>query len=162
MTHWADEGAHDNIPAKSMVAGQNCYFLLTPPAGAGHAHQIPRVVRTLGYGRRPARLGSGLPNDNETFITPDDNSTAISVTQPISSSGFFFYYTVPLTPTINLTKGQTLYLKLYPTGKTSVNGGTAGYNSDSRLHSCFVIEAIPSFHTAKPAGAPLFRNRSTT
>lgn len=63
---------------------------------------------------------------------------------------------MPLTPTINLTKGQTLYLKLYPTGKTSVNGGTAGYNSDSRLHSCFAIEAIPSFRTAKPAGALYF------
>ena len=31
LTHWADEGAHDNIPAKSMVYGQDSYFLLTVP-----------------------------------------------------------------------------------------------------------------------------------
>lgn len=156
MTHWADEGAHDNIPAKSMVAGQNCYFLLTLPL----AQDMPAKFRVSfglsGTGGAPRDWVLAYSNDNETFITPDDNSTAISVTQPISSSGFFFYYTVPLTPTINLTKGQTLYLKLYPTGKTSVNGGTAGYNSDSRLHSCFAIEAIPSFRTAKPAGALYF------
>lgn len=161
MTHWADEGRARQHPGQ--VDGRRPELLLPAdaPAGAGHAHQIPRVVRTLGYGRRPRDWVLAYSNDNETFITPDDNSTAISVTQPISSSGFFFYYTVPLTPTINLTKGQTLYLKLYPTGKTSVNGGTAGYNSDSRLHSCFAIEAIPSFHTAKPAGASI-SNRSTT
>lgn len=53
-------------------------------------------------------------------------------------------------------KGQTLLLKLYPTDNVSCNGGTAGYNSDSRLHSCVAIEAVPKFSTPKPVGAVYF------
>lgn len=156
MTHWADEGAHDNIPAKSMVADQNCYFLLTLPLAQDMPPRFRVSFGLSGTGGAPRDWYMAYSNDNQTFITPDDNSTLISISKPISGSGFFYYYTVTLSPTINLTKGQTLYLKLYPTGKVSVNGGTAGYNSDSRLHSCIAVEEIPSFSTPKPAGAVYF------
>lgn len=161
MTHWADEGAHDNIPAKSMVAGQNCYFLLTLPL----AQDMPAKFRVSfglsGTGGAPRDWVLAYSNDNETFITPDDNSTAISVTQPISSSGFFFYYTVPLTPTINLTKGQTLYLKLYPTEKPA---STAARRATTPTRACTHASRSRRYRRSAPPNPPepSISNRSTT
>lgn len=156
LTHWADEAAHDNIPAKSMVYGQDSYFLFTIPV----AEDLPSTLRISfglsGTGGAPKNWALAYSTDGERFVTPADKSTAISIPAGISGSGFYYYFTVPLTPEMPVTKGQTLLLKLYPTDNVSCNGGTAGYNSDSRLHSCLVIEAMPSFETAEPAGAIYF------
>ena len=72
--------------------------------------------------------------DGEEYVTPSDGSTAIAIPEAITGSGYFYYFTVTLTPQLRLMKGQTLLLKLYPTDNVMCNGGTAGYNSDSRLH----------------------------
>lgn len=156
LTHWADEAAHDNIPAKSMVYGQDSYFLFTIPV----AEDLPATFRISfglsGTGGAPKNWALAYSTDGERFVTPADNSTAISIPAGISVSGFYYYFTMPLTPETPVTKGQTLLLKLYPTDNVSCNGGTAGYNSDSRLHSCLVIEAMPSFDTATPDGAIYF------
>lgn len=156
LTHWADEAAHDNIPAKSMVYGQDSYFLFTIPV----AEDLPATFRISfglsGTGGAPKNWALAYSTDGERFVTPADKSTAISIPSGISGSGFYYYFTMPLTPETPVTKGQTLLLKLYPTDNVSCNGGTAGYNSDSRLHSCLVIEAMPSFETATPDGAIYF------
>lgn len=156
LTHWADEAAHDNIPAKSMVYGQDSYFLFTIPV----AEDLPATFRISfglsGTGGAPKNWALAYSTDGERFVTPADKSTAISIPAGISGSGFYYYFTMPLTPETPVTKGQTLLLKLYPTDNVSCNGGTAGYNSDSRLHSCLVIEAMPSFDTATPDGAIYF------
>lgn len=156
LTHWADEGAHDNIPAKSMVYGQDSYFLFTVPL----AEDMPATLRISfgmsGTGGAPKNWALAYSTDGSRYVTPSDNSTAISIPEPIASSGYFYYFTVELTPPVRLMKGQTLLLKLYPTDNVSCNGGTAGYNSDSRLHSCLAIEALPSFETPKPDGAIYF------
>lgn len=156
LTHWADEAAHDNIPAKSMVYGQDSYFLFTIPV----AEDLPATFRISfglsGTGGAPKNWALAYSTDGERFVSPADKSTAISIPSGISGSGFYYYFTMPLTPETPVTKGQTLLLKLYPTDNVSCNGGTAGYNSDSRLHSCLVIEAMPSFETATPDGAIYF------
>lgn len=156
LMHWADEAAHDNIPAKSMVYGQDSYFLFTIPV----AEDLPATFRISfglsGTGGAPKNWALAYSTDGERFVTPADKSTAISIPSGISGSGFYYYFTMPLTPETPVTKGQTLLLKLYPTDNVSCNGGTAGYNSDSRLHSCLVIEAMPSFETATPDGAIYF------
>ena len=156
LTHWADEGAHDNIPAKSMVYGQDSYFLLTVPL----AEDMPASFRISfgmsGTGGAPKNWAMAYSTDGEEYVTPSDGSTAIAIPEAITGSGYFYYFTVTLTPQLRLMKGQTLLLKLYPTDNVSCNGGTAGYNSDSRLHSCVAIEAVPKFSTPKPAGAVYF------
>ena len=156
LTHWADEGAHDNIPAKSMVYGQDSYFLLTVPL----AEDMPASFRISfgmsGTGGAPKNWAMAYSTDGEEYVTPSDGSTAIAIPEAITGSGYFYYFTVTLTPQLRLMKGQTLLLKLYPTDNVSCNGGTAGYNSDSRLHSCIAIEAVPKFSTSKPAGAVYF------
>ena len=156
LTHWADEAAHDNIPAKSMVYGQDSYFLLTVPL----AEDMPASFRISfgmsGTGGAPKNWAVAYSTDGTEYVTPSDGSTAISIPGAIASSGYFYYFTVTLTPQLRLMKGQTLLLKLYPTDNVSCNGGTAGYNSDSRLHSCVAIEAVPKFSTPKPVGAVYF------
>ena len=156
LTHWADEGAHDNIPAKSMVYGQDSYFLLTVPL----AEDMPASFRISfgmsGTGGAPKNWAMSYSTDGEEYVTPSDGSTAIAIPEAITGSGYFYYFTVTLTPQLRLMKGQTLLLKLYPTDNVSCNGGTAGYNSDSRLHSCVAIEAVPKFSTPKPVGAVYF------
>ena len=139
LTHWADEGAHDNIPAKSMVYGQDSYFLLTVPL----AEDMPASFRISfgmsGTGGAPKNWAMAYSTDGEEYVTPSDGSTAIAIPEAITGSGYFYYFTVTLTPQLRLMKGQTLLLKLYPTDNVSCNGGTAGYNSDSRLHSLSLI-----------------------
>ena len=156
LTHWADEAAHDNIPAKSMVYGQDSYFLLTVPL----AEDMPASFRISfgmsGTGGAPKNWAVAYSTDGTEYVTPSDGSTAISIPGAIASSGYFYYFAVTLTPQLRLMKGQTLLLKLYPTDNVSCNGGTAGYNSDSRLHSCVAIEAVPKFSTPKPVGAVYF------
>lgn len=118
--------AHDNIPAKSMVYGQDSYFLLTVPL----AEDMPASFRISfgmsGTGGAPKNWAVAYSTDGTEYVTPSDGSTAISIPGAIASSGYFYYFTVTLTPQLRLMKGQTLLLKLYPTDNVSCNGGTAG------------------------------------
>ena len=79
LTHWADEAAHDNIPAKSMVYGQDSYFLLTVPL----AEDMPASFRISfgmsGTGGAPKNWAVAYSTDGTEYVTPSDGSTAISI-----------------------------------------------------------------------------------
>ncbi|MBP3481844.1 MAG: BACON domain-containing protein [Alistipes sp.] len=157
--HWHENSGHHNCPMKSWTTGDENYVLITLPLN----ENLSGALRlTFGLGSTnggPANWKMLYSADNSTWHTPaptDAPHFVIPTGKPVGSGKNFFYYTIDFTPEVALEKGGTLYIRLTPYDTTSVNGGTVGNGGEIRLHSCVVLERVPSFSTAKPADALYF------
>jgi hypothetical protein len=155
MSHWADQGAHDNIPGKSFTADNGSgYYFAAPIQMDG----FPRTFHVaFGMG------GTGGCLRNWILWYSDDNKTWIEgphyqITTPMAYSGWMYYYDLVLTTNEEFAKGSTLYLRWTPTGDAAVKAGvtTTGLSSDCRFCCCCAIFADYSATTSRPSGAIYF------
>ena len=158
--HWHENSGHHNCPMKSWTTGDENYILITLPLNENIDETLRFTFGLSASGSAPAQWKMMYSNDNTTWHTPaptDEPHFVIPTGKPVGSSKNFFYYSLDFTPEMSLEKGSTLYIRITPYALTNVNGtGNAGNGGEIRLHSCVMLERIPSFATAEPAGAVYF------
>lgn len=164
LTHWADNGVHDNIPGKSFVCTESMlvdgltfndetYYLLTVPLRM----TLPQKFNvTFGLGGTGGALRNWIlsySSDNQIWY----EAGRVEVPSAISSSGFYHYFTVPVDSQVTFEDQGTLYIKISPYGNIACNGKNAtGISSDVRLHSCIAIHTEPVAVTSRPADVVYF------
>ena len=161
LTHWADQGGHDNIPAKSFVNAESMavenrtyegetYYLLTVPL----LMDLPDRFHVSF-----AMNGTGGCIREWTVLWSTDKTTWNEVGTYIiqNANGGWFYYTFDIAPAARIEAGSTFYLKLTPKGATLVNGNTGtGLTSDARLSCGIALTPFLAETTARPADAVYF------
>lgn len=150
MSHWADKGAHDNIPGKSFTGDDGSGYYLTVPLQMDLPSTFHVAFGLAGTGSAVKNWKLEYSSDKETWKSGAD----FMIDKPISGSGFYYYYDIKLSPDTKFSAGQTLYLRWTATGNTSVNNGvTAGLGSDVRFACCVALFGEYSASTSVPSGA---------
>lgn len=166
--YWNEGSGHHNLPMKSWTSGKDKdYALFTFPLNEAIDGAFRFSFGWSGSGTAPANWTLSYSNDNTVWYTPapaDEPHFVIPQGKTVGSGKNFFYWTIDITPQIPLERRGTLYIRVTPFNQVTVNAGTVGNGGEIRLHSCVVVEKIPSFNTQKPAGAVYFEpfDRLTT
>lgn len=152
LTHWADQAAHDNIPGKSFCDESN-YYLLEVPLLIDLPDEFNLSFGLAGTSGCLANWIVSMSTDNSTWTEVG----RIFLSGYISSSGYYYYFTLPVTNPGTYVSESTLYIKWCPTGTTIANGSTGtGLNSDARLHSCVALTVEEEGDTETPSDAIYF------
>ncbi len=158
--YWHEASGHHNLPIKSWIDGKDKdYVLFTLPLNEAITGPFRISLGISSSGTGPANWFMTYSNDNITWYTPapaDQPHFVIPSGKTVGSSKNFFYYTLDVTPAIPLERRGTLYVRVMAFNQTTVNNGVTAAGGEPRFHSCFVVEKVPSFSTAKPAGAIYF------
>ncbi len=166
--YWNEGSGHHNLPMKSWTSGKDKdYALFTFPLNEAIDGAFRFSFGWSGSGTAPANWTLSYSNDNTVWYTPaptDEPHFVIPQGKTVGSGKNFFYWTIDITPQIPLERRGTLYIRVTPFNQVTVNAGTVGNGGEIRLHSCVVVEKIPTFNTQKPAGAVYFEpfDRLTT
>ena len=158
--YWNENSGHHNLPMKSWTGGKDKdYALFTFPLNESVDGPFRFSFGWSASGTAPANWTLSYSNDNVVWYTPaptDEPHFVIPQGKSVGSGKNFFYWTIDITPQIPLERRGTLYIRVTPFNQVTVNSGTVANGGEIRLHSCAVVEKVPSFSTEKPAGAVYF------
>lgn len=158
--YWNENSGHHNLPMKSWTGGKDKdYALFTFPLNESVDGPFRFSFGWSASGTAPANWTLSYSNDNVVWYTPapmDEPHFVIPQGKSVGSGKNFFYWTIDITPQIPLERRGTLYIRVTPFNQVTVNNGTVANGGEIRLHSCAVVEKVPSFSTEKPAGAVYF------
>lgn len=158
FNYWNDNSGHHNLPMGTWLDIDEDYAQFAFPLG----ENIDGAFRfSFGLGVQvaaPARWQLRYSTDNITWYTPEGAPHVIIPSGKNCGGGkHFFYHTIDIVPEIPLERRSTLYIRILPYDNQALNGGTvAAGNGRAQFHSCAVLERIPEFETATPAGALYF------
>ena len=156
---WNENSGHHNVPVGTWAGGKNVHYVqLTYPMGEDVSGKIRLSFGLNSQKNAPKNWVILYSTDQTTWYEAEGAPNVILPYGKVYGSGlYYFYHSVEFTPEIPIQRKQTLYIRITPYDEVSVsNGAISGSYGRISLHSCIVIENVPSYSTSVPSDAVYF------
>lgn len=156
---WTENSGHHNIPSGTWAGAKGEHYIqLEYPMGEDVEGDVRLSFGLSSQANAPKNWVVQYSTDYTTWYDAENAPNVVLPDGKTYGSGKnYFYHEVDFHPVIPINRKQTLYVRITPYNNVSVSGGTVTSSSGRvSLHSCVVIDYVPSYSTKVPANAIYF------
>lgn len=156
---WTENSGHHNVPAGTWAGGKGEHYVqLEYPMGEDVDNGIRLSFGLNSQKNAPRDWVIMYSTDMTTWYEAENAPNIVLPYGKTYGSGlYYFYHEIEFHPEIPIKRKQTLYVRITPYDEISVsNGAISGSYGRISLHSCVVIDHIPTYSTNRPADAVYF------